>query len=122
MIELKKVASSNIDMVGYEDRKLVVKFLNGNIYNYDNVSQEIYDDMMEAASIGSYFHRVIKTRVDNNDPKAIHCNRVFGDEKDRILSEMAFKLSEVLKEKLSNVALHDKKIVMQKITEMVLGE
>jgi hypothetical protein len=56
------VDSSNIEAVCYFDDKneLQVRFLNGSTYSYSDVPQEIYDELINAASKGSYLNRMIK--------------------------------------------------------------
>ena len=56
------VNSSNIEAVCYfEDKnELHVRFLNGSTYSYSDVPQEIYDELINAPSKGSYLNRMIK--------------------------------------------------------------
>lgn len=56
------VLSSNIASVGYDEKKLVleVEFGNGNVYQYQNVPQDVYKDLMTASSHGQYFNKVVK--------------------------------------------------------------
>ncbi|CAM3720491.1 KTSC domain-containing protein [Rahnella victoriana] len=60
------VVSSNILSIGYDPNTdtLEIEFLNGGIYEYYNVSQDIHIELMNAPSIGSYFNRNIR----NNFP------------------------------------------------------
>ena len=57
------VDSSNLHSVGYDPNSqiLEVAFLNGRIYQYENVPQEVYQNLMNAPSHGSYFHHHIRT-------------------------------------------------------------
>lgn len=59
---LLKVKSSNINAIGYDGLRkvLVVQFLDGGIYKYENVSNYIYEDFMKIESKGRYFHQNIK--------------------------------------------------------------
>jgi hypothetical protein len=61
-----EVQSSNLESIGYdpETEILKIKFLNSSVYEYKNVSQVIYDALMNAPSHGSYFNREIR----NNFP------------------------------------------------------
>lgn len=63
MIE-KEVKSSNISSIGYiyEEKKLIVKFKTGGIYEYQNVDSNIYESLISAPSVGSYFHKNIKNK------------------------------------------------------------
>jgi hypothetical protein len=57
------VISSNLQSVGYDpERKVLeVEFKDdGSIYRYSNVPKNIYDNLMQAPSHGSYFSENIK--------------------------------------------------------------
>lgn len=56
----KNVESSNIKSIGYEDETLEVEFLNGSIYQYYNVPQDLFDGIMNADSHGKYLNEYIK--------------------------------------------------------------
>lgn len=60
---MKYVSSSNISSVGYDmDKKLLrVEFKNGSVYDYFNVPQSEHDNLINAASVGSYFNQNIRT-------------------------------------------------------------
>ncbi len=57
------VDSSNIDSVGYDsdERTLRVQFHSGRVYDYLNVDQDVYRDLINATSVGSYFNSNIRT-------------------------------------------------------------
>ena len=61
-MELKPVKSSNIAAIGYDsmDKKLVVKFHNGSVYEYEPVQPETHLALINADSIGGYFAKNIK--------------------------------------------------------------
>ncbi|WDS35274.1 KTSC domain-containing protein [Pseudoxanthomonas sp.] len=62
-MERQPVSSSNIASVGYksDSETLEIEFLkNGAVYEYYNVPQLIYDQMMQSASIGQFFNSDIK--------------------------------------------------------------
>lgn len=61
-MERKPVTSSNVKSVGYdpETKRLHVEFKGGGVYEYSDVSQEKYDAMMKADSIGGHVHKHIK--------------------------------------------------------------
>ena len=56
------VQSSNLASVGYDEFQelLEVEFLNGRIYRYFGVPEEVYEKLMNADSHGSYFHKAIR--------------------------------------------------------------
>ena len=56
-MERQPVESSSLASVGYspDSEILEVEFKNGTIYEYYNVPQVIYDQLMEAPSAGQYF-------------------------------------------------------------------
>lgn len=62
MIELTYVDSSNIDAIGYDEdnQELHVKFLSGGYYTYSGVPKEVFDELMNAPSKGSYLNREVK--------------------------------------------------------------
>ena len=62
MPEMIFVDSSNIEAIGYDDnsQELHVQFLSGSCYVYYNVPREIFNNLMDAPSKGSYFNREIK--------------------------------------------------------------
>lgn len=61
-MERYSVASSNLASVGYDTatETLEVEFLNGSIYQYFNVRQNICDQMMQAGSKGRFLNTYIK--------------------------------------------------------------
>lgn len=62
MVDMKPVKSSNIQSVGYDDKKheLHVSFLNGNSHIYNDVSPDEHTALMGADSVGKHFHANIK--------------------------------------------------------------
>ncbi len=56
-MERRKVSSSKIRSVGFEDRSriLEVEHTDGSVYQYSGVSQEVYRRMMAAPSIVSFY-------------------------------------------------------------------
>lgn len=61
-MERVPVVSSNIASVGYdcESEVLEVEFNNHSIYQYFDISERVYDDLISADSIGGYFALNIK--------------------------------------------------------------
>lgn len=55
------VQSSNLLAIGYDPstETLEVEFLDSSVYEYRNVPQVVYDQLMGASSLGSYFNREI---------------------------------------------------------------
>lgn len=62
MPEMIFVDSSNIEAIGYDEdnQELHVRFLSGASYIYSGVPRQIFDDLMEAPSKGSFLNREIK--------------------------------------------------------------
>lgn len=60
------IYSSNIDKVGYSsyEKRLVVRFKSGGLYEYRNVPHTIYESLIESRSAGSYFHKNIRSKFD----------------------------------------------------------
>lgn len=56
------VASSNIASAGYDapSETLEVEFQNGTVYQFYNISQELYDQFIGASSKGQFFNIYIK--------------------------------------------------------------
>jgi hypothetical protein len=63
-VEREPVSSSNIASVGYDpgSETLEVEFLDGYVYQYYNVPQGIYDELMGAPSKGKFLAYQIKDR------------------------------------------------------------
>jgi hypothetical protein len=60
--EMTQVSSSNIESVGYDatNEEVYVRFLNGSLYKYIGVQQHEYENLRDAASVGSYLNRYYK--------------------------------------------------------------
>lgn len=54
------VESSNIAKVGYDGESLYLLFNSGIAYRYQNVPQTIYNALISAESVGSFFHKAIR--------------------------------------------------------------
>ncbi|MBP1646456.1 MAG: hypothetical protein H6Q16_2034 [Bacteroidetes bacterium] len=56
------VESSNIESIGYdsESQTLEIEFLNGSIYQYFDVPEHVYDELISADSHGKYLAHQIK--------------------------------------------------------------
>lgn len=57
-----QVASSNLSSVGYDEptETLEIEFNNGAVYQYYNVTANIFDQFMQAPSKGQFLHVYIK--------------------------------------------------------------
>ena len=56
----EKVLSSNLKSVGYLSRLLEIEFKNRSIYQFQNVSEQIYLGLINSKSKGTYFAENIK--------------------------------------------------------------
>lgn len=56
------VDSSSIESMGYSqsEQELEVEFKDGDIYLYQNVPQSTFDQLINARSVGSAFHQLIR--------------------------------------------------------------
>ncbi|MDP8239133.1 MAG: KTSC domain-containing protein [Candidatus Hatepunaea meridiana] len=56
------VDSSNLEAIGYneEEQILRIRFLSGGEYEYYEVPQSIFEELLDSPSKGSYFNRKIK--------------------------------------------------------------
>ena len=56
------VSSSNIASIGYDvnSQTLEIEFLNGGVYQYFDLPQYVYEELMSASSHGQYLARDIK--------------------------------------------------------------
>lgn len=60
--EMHPVSSSNIASVGYDpaEEAVYVEFLSGSVYIYKGVLQHEFENLLTAASVGSYLNRNYK--------------------------------------------------------------
>ena len=58
----KKVDSSAISEISWEDDKLTIEFNSGQTYAYDGISKEMAEDFINAPSVGRYFQKNIKDK------------------------------------------------------------
>lgn len=58
----QSVESSNLASVGYdaENEILEVEFKHGGVYQYFDVPENVYEELMNASSHGQYFDRNVK--------------------------------------------------------------
>lgn len=61
------VDSSNLDSIGYDTgmRTLKIEFNTGSVYQYFDVPEEVYERLLDSASLGSYFHHYIRNKYMN---------------------------------------------------------
>ena len=61
-MERVEISSSNIKSAGYdtEEQLLEIEFNSGAVYSYAGVPMGVYDDLLEAESVGKYFNQSIK--------------------------------------------------------------
>lgn len=64
-MEYREVESSNIAALAHSGTTLAVKFHNGTEYHYSGVPVEIFDQLIQAASVGRTFNELIKSRPDD---------------------------------------------------------
>ncbi len=69
VIDMYLVNSSNIYAVGYdtEEEQLYVEFLNGSVYRYNNVPEDIWRKLLLVESKGSFLHFYVKINDDTYD-------------------------------------------------------
>lgn len=62
-LNLKPVKSSNIAALGYdpEAKALTVQFKSGALHRYADVPPETHAEMLDAESIGKYFHANVRS-------------------------------------------------------------
>jgi len=62
MPEMTAVDSSNLESVGYDEanRELYVRFLDNQTYVYSEVPPQLYEELLQAPSKGSFLNRAIK--------------------------------------------------------------
>ncbi|WP_269669772.1 KTSC domain-containing protein [Pseudomonas citronellolis] len=58
------VRSSVIEAIGYDPatRRMKIKFKQGRTYDFCGVPPDVYQELMSAGSIGSYYDRAIRDR------------------------------------------------------------
>ena len=54
------LTSSNLDVAGYRQGRLFIRFKSGCTYSYDRVPFECYQGLVDADSCGQFFHREIR--------------------------------------------------------------
>lgn len=61
-MDRQPVSSSNLSSVGYDSsaEKLEVEFKNGYVYEYYNVPQVMFEQLIQAPSVGTFFNANIR--------------------------------------------------------------
>lgn len=57
-----KVASSNLSEVGFKDGILKIIFKSGDSWLYFDVPEDLFEELLNAESCGSYFIQNVKSR------------------------------------------------------------
>jgi len=67
-MERQHVESSNLKSVGYDDNSAIleVEFHHGAVWQYSDVMESAYHEMMSASSLGKYFNANIKGQHPEN--------------------------------------------------------
>ena len=65
-MERIKVESSNLKSIGYSEKELVleIEFKSWWIYQYKNVPLKVYNSLIQAESLGSFFSKNIKWKFE----------------------------------------------------------
>jgi hypothetical protein len=61
-MDREQVKSSNIKSVGYdpEQKILEIEFKSGSVYQYEEVPEDVFQEMLVAESVGKYFNTQVK--------------------------------------------------------------
>lgn len=59
-MQREAVSSSTVQSVGYQDGTLEIEFAGGSVYQYFDVPERVYEELMSAASIGSFFNEQVR--------------------------------------------------------------
>jgi len=63
-MEREPVVSSNIASIGYDDVNCIleIEFVNGSVYIYFDVPEQVYRDFRASGSLGSFLNAQIRSR------------------------------------------------------------
>jgi hypothetical protein len=61
-ISLTPIKSSNIAKLGWHDGVLHVEFSNGGLFSYAGVTNQLYDELLNAKSIGAHFAKHVRPK------------------------------------------------------------
>lgn len=59
-MKMVPVQSSDLASVGYENGTLRILFNSGGLYEYYNVPERVFKELLSASSHGKFFHQFIK--------------------------------------------------------------
>lgn len=59
-----RIASTNINTIGYDGAALFIRFNHGGVYRYDGVPAHTHAALLEAESAGKFFHAEIKGKFE----------------------------------------------------------
>lgn len=59
---IQRPDSSNIKEVRWENNKMYITFVQGGIYEYENIPKRMFEAFRAEPSAGKYFHRAIKNK------------------------------------------------------------
>lgn len=70
-MERQSVRSSNLASIGYDvnNKILEIEFHNGGVYQYSNVPFDVYEELMDARSHGTYFSANIRNNTNYKTKK-----------------------------------------------------
>lgn len=71
-IKMYDVESSNVKQIGYDENILFVLFKNNGLYKYADVPQNIFEDLLNAESVGKTLNKAVK--------KIYECERIWDDD------------------------------------------
>lgn len=57
-----EVESSNIQALNHSESTLKVLFKSGSVYSYENVSVEMFEELLTAESVGSTFWKLVRSQ------------------------------------------------------------
>jgi len=62
-----EVKSSNIASIGHDPmtKKMQIIFTNSSVYQYDDVTKDVFNAFVNAPSVGRYFHQNIRNAYTN---------------------------------------------------------
>lgn len=66
MPEYQKVKSSIIDRIAWEDGNLYVRFLNGSLYVFYSVPENVFVELQNVSSKGNFFYQNIRNSYEYN--------------------------------------------------------
>jgi len=64
-MERTTVSSSNVSSIGYDSdsETLEVEFVRGGIYQYFDVPENVFNELINASSVGSYLNQNVKNSI-----------------------------------------------------------